>query len=58
MEELTCPIMPRMPIRSSIASHKSWVGMIGEILNSTMLEWMSLQEAKSPGERRNHDRVR
>jgi hypothetical protein len=30
-----------MPMRSSIASQVTFVGMTGEVLNSTMLEWMS-----------------
>jgi hypothetical protein len=30
-----------MPMRSSIASQETFVGMTGEVLNSTMLEWMS-----------------
>ena len=29
-----------MPMRSSIASQVTFVGMTGEVLNSTMLEWV------------------
>jgi hypothetical protein len=37
MEEHTCEIKPSIPMRSSIASHKPFVGITGEILNSTIL---------------------
>jgi len=37
MHGLTFPIKPSMPTRSRIISHKGFVGIIGEILNSTML---------------------
>lgn len=30
-----------MPMRSSIASQVTFVGMTGKVLNSTMLEWVS-----------------
>jgi hypothetical protein len=37
MAELTFPIKPSMPMRSRMISDEGRVGIIGEILNSTML---------------------
>ena len=40
-EEHTCEIRPSMPMRNSIAIQVTFVGMTGDVLNSTMLEWVS-----------------
>ncbi len=37
VHELTFPIKPSMPMRSSIISNKGRAGIIGDMLNSTML---------------------
>ena len=37
MHGLTFPIKPSTPMRSSIVSHNRSVGIIGKVLNSTML---------------------
>jgi hypothetical protein len=38
MEEHTCEIKPSIPMRRSIASHRTFVGITGVILNNTMLK--------------------
>jgi hypothetical protein len=46
-EEHTCEVKPSKPMRTSIASQATFVGMTGEVLNSTMLERVLGKKANS-----------